>query len=217
VERLLDEDLGLSYATCAVVGNSGVMLLAAAGSEIDGHDAVIRMNLAPVRGFEEHVGSRTTFQIVNSPNIREMLAGSLPWQTNDNATRLVMFETDTSFARTHLAAALMGEYKDKALLLNPTFFEFCVEIWQTLKRSVELETGKEFHKKPMSGFFATMMALQVCDHVDLSGFDAYTSAKSKNLYHYFDHVQGFTDVHSFDLAMHIFSKIEELGLISIRS
>ena len=217
VDRLYDEDPGLSYATCAIVGNSGVTLLASAGSEIDEHDAVIRMNLAPVRGFEDHVGSRTTFQVVNSPNMREMLAGSLPWQTNDNATRLVMFETATAFARTHLASVLMEEYRDTALLLNPSFAEYCLQVWQTLKRSVELDTGREFHKKPMSGFFATMMALQMCDHVDLYGFDAYTGSKMKNLYHYFDHVQGFTDVHSFDLAMHIFRKIQEMGLISIQS
>jgi len=212
----VDEPL-LNYKTCAVVGNSGVSLLHASGSEIDSHDAVFRMNLAPVRGFEEHVGSRTTFQIVNSPNIREMLTGSLQWRTNDNSTRLVMFETATRFARQHLAAALLEEHGDRALLLNPSFSNQCHRVWMTLKESLEAETGSSFHRKPMSGFFATFMALQVCDHVDLYGFDAYTSSGTKNLYHYFDHVQGFTDVHSFDLAMHIFNKVSERGILSVKS
>lgn len=53
----------------------------------------------------------------------------------------------------------------------------------TLKESLELETGATYHRKPMSGFFTTLMALQVCDHVDLYGFDAYTSSKTRNLYH----------------------------------
>lgn len=53
----------------------------------------------------------------------------------------------------------------------------------------------------MSGFFAVFFALNVCDKVDLYGFDAYTSKKRSYRYHYFDNVQGFTDVHSFDLAL----------------
>uniref|UniRef100_A0A061RIJ1 Cazy family gt29 n=1 Tax=Tetraselmis sp. GSL018 TaxID=582737 RepID=A0A061RIJ1_9CHLO len=58
----MDEPL-LDYETCAVVGNSGVTLLRLDGKDIDGHDAVFRINLAPVRGFEDHVGSKTTFQV----------------------------------------------------------------------------------------------------------------------------------------------------------
>lgn len=130
--KLLDhlpmEEPLLAYKTCAVVGNSGITLVHAAGKEIDAHDAVFRMNLAPVRGFEEHVGSRTTFQIVNSPNIREMLTGNLGWRTSDNETRLVMFETATRFARHHLAPALLEEHGPRALLLNPTFSNHCHKV-----------------------------------------------------------------------------------------
>lgn len=36
------------FATCAVVGNSGDLLLAKFGSEIDAHEVVLRDNEAPV-------------------------------------------------------------------------------------------------------------------------------------------------------------------------
>jgi hypothetical protein len=49
------------YKSCAVVGNSGVLLQSLYGNEIDSHEAVFRMNQAVVRGFEPHVGRRTTF------------------------------------------------------------------------------------------------------------------------------------------------------------
>jgi hypothetical protein len=56
-----------------VAAPSGVVLLRENGAEIDAHDAVMRINMAPVRGFETYVGSKTTFNIVNSHNVREML------------------------------------------------------------------------------------------------------------------------------------------------
>ena len=53
---------------CAVVGSSGVLLDGAAlGKEIDGHDIVIRLNAAPVEGFEERVGHFTSVRMVNQP------------------------------------------------------------------------------------------------------------------------------------------------------
>ena len=36
------------------------------------------------------------------------------------------------------------------------------------------------------------------------GFDSYTNGEHGYRYHYFDEVEGFTDVHSFDLAREVF-------------
>eukprot|EP00899_Mesostigma_viride_P000970 jgi/Mesvir1/10874/Mv14214-RA.1 len=59
--------------SCAVVGNSGAILLQTAGLEIDTHDVVIRLNLAPVYGFQPYVGQKTTFDFVNANNVRQLL------------------------------------------------------------------------------------------------------------------------------------------------
>lgn len=48
--------------SCAIVGNSGHMLDHRFGQEIDAHDCVVRFNAAPIQGFEEHVGSKSTLQ-----------------------------------------------------------------------------------------------------------------------------------------------------------
>jgi len=53
------------FARCAIVGNSGHLRNSAYGPAIDSHDAVLRTNQAPVKGYEMHVGSKTTFRIIN--------------------------------------------------------------------------------------------------------------------------------------------------------
>ena len=54
------------YATCAVVGNSGIVLNRTYGEEIDRHDMVLRLNNARTHGFEKHVGVKTTIAFMNS-------------------------------------------------------------------------------------------------------------------------------------------------------
>ena len=58
---------------------AGVILLRTQGKEIDESDAVFRINMAPTKGFEQFVGTKTTFQIVNSHNLREYVHESGDW------------------------------------------------------------------------------------------------------------------------------------------
>lgn len=212
-EQLPLDEPKFEFKTCAVVGNSGVTLLKEYGEEIDNHDAVIRINMAPIRGFEKYVGKRTTFDVVNSHNVREILQGVRRWRpANEGETKLVLFETASHFARYHLCQPLLKKYgAENAILLNPLFSNRAHSLWIKLKELLEKTKNSQYNRKPMSGFFAVLYALQMCDKVDLYGFDAYTSRKKSYRYHYFDNVQGFTDVHSFDLAIEVFKFIAKRG------
>jgi len=52
-------------STCAVVGNSGVLIGSAHGAAIDRHVAVFRINQAPTIRYERQVGSKVTFRLLN--------------------------------------------------------------------------------------------------------------------------------------------------------
>ena len=60
---------------CAVVGSSGVLLDNATGPAIDAADQVIRCNYAPVKGYERHVGSKTTVRVSGAKNVYKIFSG----------------------------------------------------------------------------------------------------------------------------------------------
>ena len=62
---------------CAVVGSAGFLRNQRLGHLIDGHDLVIRSNLAPVAGFEEIVGSKTNLRVLNSEALGALLTEKL--------------------------------------------------------------------------------------------------------------------------------------------
>lgn len=51
-------------ASCAVVGASGTLLSRTHGALIDIHTLVLRTNWLKLRGYEKHVGSRTSFNVI---------------------------------------------------------------------------------------------------------------------------------------------------------
>ena len=74
-DRLPARDSGLfgaTHKTCALVGNSGLVLGSKWGAEIDAHDAVMRINYPPVDKWGPDVGAKTTYDFSNRENARRL-------------------------------------------------------------------------------------------------------------------------------------------------
>ena len=56
---------GARHKSCALVGNAGIGRAANFGASIDRHDAVLRINQGPSKGYEKIVGSKTTYRLLN--------------------------------------------------------------------------------------------------------------------------------------------------------
>ncbi|KAI8514042.1 hypothetical protein Bbelb_083660 [Branchiostoma belcheri] len=60
------------YSTCALVGNSGILLNGSCGHEIDTHDFVIRFNLGPLQDSWKDVGRNVNMTVVNQVIVRKL-------------------------------------------------------------------------------------------------------------------------------------------------
>jgi len=209
------------FSSCAVVGNSGLLLNSQYGAEIDSREAVFRINYAPTHGYEQYVGSRTTFDVVNQQHTKvfvpEVQAGGHLPEAKRSAPResiITVFEVDKPFASRHLYPPLLRRFnsatsklRSRVAILSPDIVLHAHNVWRQVKTMIEDTAAHKPHyrNKPMSGFFAVILATQVCEHVHLYGVSPFR--KGDRLYHYFDQTPAVTTSHSFDLAFEVFRQM----------
>eukprot|EP00899_Mesostigma_viride_P024393 jgi/Mesvir1/5138/Mv15284-RA.1 len=147
------------FSTCAVVGSSTSMLGPRKwGAAIDAHTAVFRFNDAPTKGFEEHVGQKTTlrFQNMDYCGFRESPSElTIQYTQNRDGT------CDAGHIL-HTSRAVM--------MYGRQYF---------LKTAPPIEDPSGGRLKMSGGFFGIAMALHLCASVDVYGFDSSES-------HYYD-------------------------------
>uniref|UniRef100_A0A2P2NYV3 Sialyltransferase n=1 Tax=Rhizophora mucronata TaxID=61149 RepID=A0A2P2NYV3_RHIMU len=179
------------YGSCAVVGNSGIMLQREYGKLIDGHEVVIRLNNARTERFEQHVGSKTHVSFINS-NILHLCArrkGCFCHPYGPNVPVVMYICQPLHFMDYSICNS---SHKALTIVTDLRFDILCARIvkYYSLKRFVE-ETGKSldewspahdgslFHYS--SGFQAVILAVGICEKVSIFGFGK--SALAKHHYH----------------------------------
>ncbi|KAL3518531.1 hypothetical protein ACH5RR_021120 [Cinchona calisaya] len=197
VKDLMDKNggetkgLGRKYKSCAVVGNSGILLKSENGKLIDSHEVVIRLNNARTGNFERSVGKKTSISFVNS-NVLHFCArrdGCFchPYGAN---VPIVMYICQPAHFFDYLVCNT--SHKAPLIVTDARFDVLCARVvkYYSLKQFVEI-TGKDveewgpvhdganFHYS--SGMQAVMLAVGVCDNVSIFGFGK--SAGTKHHYH----------------------------------
>lgn len=179
------------YASCAVIGNSGILLNSNHGELIDSHELVIRLNNARIQGYQRDVGSKTGISFVNS-NILHLCGrrpGCFCHPYGENVPMIMYICQAVHF----LDYVICNSSHRAPLLITDIRFDMlCSRIakYYSLKRFMEV-TGKplkdwaKFHDEKMfhysSGMQAVMLALGICDQVRVFGFGK--SAEAKHHYH----------------------------------
>ncbi|KAG6552862.1 hypothetical protein Mapa_005517 [Marchantia paleacea] len=193
---------GKRYKTCAVVGNSGILLNRTFGDFIDSHDMVMRLNNAKLLGFEKHVGTKTTLSFVNS-NIYHACSRRLKCFCHQyGEVPLLMYLCQVQHMMD--VAYCAPSHKSPVLVTDPRLDNLCSRLvkWYSVKRYVEA-TGNsvkswtkhhnlgDFHYS--SGFQAIVLALGICDKVNILGFGKSPEAK----HHYHTNQRGELDLHDY--------------------
>ncbi|XP_072998744.1 sialyltransferase-like protein 1 isoform X1 [Typha latifolia] len=220
VKRPLDLHYGGSTGnsrvpSCAVVGNSGILLKSNYGDQIDGHDLVIRLNNAPVDGYLRSVGSKTHLSFVNS-NILHRCARRKSCFCHPYGENIPIIMYICQAAHLLDYTVCNSSHKSPLLITDARFDLLCARIvkYYSLKRFVE-ETGRspeewgKTHDEVMfhysSGLQAVMLAAGICDKVSVFGFGKAAEAK----HHYHTNQKGELDLHDYEAEYALYRDLSE--------
>nr|XP_055026543.1 ST3 beta-galactoside alpha-2,3-sialyltransferase 7 isoform X2 [Misgurnus anguillicaudatus] len=152
---------------CVVVGSGGILHGKNLGPHIDQYDIIIRMNNAPVFGFERDAGSRTTIRLIypeGAPSLsQEYKNTEMSWWSK------LWFWRDVIDS--------IPLQPENFRILNP---EITYRTGQVLQNYAE----QQRKMVPTLGIIATVLAMQVCDEVSLAGF-GYDMQHPGALLHYY--------------------------------
>lgn len=203
------------YKSCAVVGNSGILLKSDNGELIDSHEIVIRLNNARITGYKAHVGSKTNISFINS-NILHLCArrkGCYCHPYGDDVPLIMYICQAVHF----LDLTVCNESNRAPTRVTDARFDLlCTRLvkYYSLKRFVQ-ETGKspeEWSKKHdemmfhySSGMQAVMLAVGICDKVSVFGFGKSSDAK----HHYHTNQKAELDLHDYEAEYELYRDLAE--------
>ncbi|XP_034561580.1 CMP-N-acetylneuraminate-beta-galactosamide-alpha-2,3-sialyltransferase 1-like [Notolabrus celidotus] len=164
------------YRTCAVMGNSGNLRGSRYGPLIDANEVILRMNTGRVEGYEADVGHRTTHRIMYPESALDLEDNThlvlFPFKIQDLEWLVKALSTGFSGTSYMPVKSKIKANKDLVMVINPAFMKYVHETW----------LGKK-GRYPSTGFIALLMALHICDEVNVFGFGA---DKDGNWSHYWE-------------------------------
>ncbi|XP_036785991.2 CMP-N-acetylneuraminate-beta-galactosamide-alpha-2,3-sialyltransferase 4 isoform X2 [Manis pentadactyla] len=185
----------LKCRRCVVVGNGHRLRNSSLGDAINKYDVVIRLNNAPVAGFEGDVGSKTTMRLFYPES-----AHFNPKVENNPDTLLVLVAfkaMDFHWIETILGdkkRVRKGFWKQPPLIwdvnpkqiriLNPFFMQIAADRLLNLP----MHQPRKIKQKPTTGLLAITLALHLCDLVHIAGFGYPDIHNKKQTIHYYEQI-----------------------------
>lgn len=179
---------------CVVVGNGGVLHRSHLGAHIDQYDIIIRLNNAPVPGFERDAGSRTTIRLMYP----EGAPHSAEEYRKTSIVALVVFKSlDLDWLISVITKQPLSLWSKmwfwrevvEEIPLRPENFRILhPEIIHKTGQALQKYALKQGNMVPTLGASAVVMALQFCDHVSLAGF-GYDMQHPEARLHYYEEIR----------------------------
>jgi hypothetical protein len=156
--------------SCAVVANGLTLIESDYGPFIDQHDYIFRMNNAPIEGYQEDVGTKTTFNVVvNNPISQIKNFGNntyaLIWGGKESLKSVALQKFAPGVEKPERTNLRMESPKtQKVLIFSRRFDDYIQNNWFTPEERFSTEEWSS------TGFRTVILALHLCNTVDLFGF-----------------------------------------------
>ncbi|MGH0142794.1 UNVERIFIED_CONTAM: hypothetical protein FKN15_016757 [Acipenser sinensis] len=221
---------------CAVVGNGGILNGSRQGTAIDEHDFVFRLNGAVIKGFEEDVGTKTSFYGFTTNTMKNSLIAyrsfgfhRIPQEQGIRYIFIPSEVRDYMMLRSAIQGVPVphGHDKDdqpwkyfgpnhlakKFKMLHPDFIRY---IKDRFLKSHLLKLAYGHIYMPSTGALMLMTALHACDEVSAYGFitDNYRAFSD----HYYDRVKKplvFYANHDMQLESRLWKRLHSLNVFRL--
>jgi hypothetical protein len=184
---------------CAVVGASRNLLGSHYGELIDAHDVVFRINRAPTDDYDSDVGEKTTHHVMWPRDLEE-------WQYDREAYLLmtpITANTKDVFDRIlYLVDEEIHWDPLRVRIIHPEFVMYLHENWT-----------KGWMTYPSTGFITLMIALNVCEEVDVFGFGADASGRWDRYYE--DVPEDVSQFHPARIEARLLEEMEANGILKV--
>ncbi|XP_072033377.1 alpha-2,8-sialyltransferase 8B-like [Amphiura filiformis] len=220
------QTFGMEYVhhkTCAIVGNSGILLHSACGKEIDNHEFVFRANMAPIKKFISDVGKHTDIMTINYQVMNYMI-GNFTSATHDAIRWRKEYEARLKFLDSSIlwyfksAAHLDSVHKLASIvrteLALPLRFAFSPHgMGNPTKRIWNVTI-------PTSGLILYTFATAMCNQITLYGFYPFSEDEShRQIYnHYYENevIDFQTDtIHEYVKEYRLLEVLNKIGAIRL--
>ncbi|XP_033106757.1 alpha-2,8-sialyltransferase 8B-like isoform X2 [Anneissia japonica] len=203
--------------SCAVIGSSGILKGSSCGREIEAHDFVIRENMAPVKGFEADVGTRTSLMTSNDEKTRDLI---YCLTNSESPCHKKYTEVLKGFGKMYFGIPVYRNRPKSDQKEYDNFFSIAKFVNSEIdfriplhKFRYELTRYWKLPKIASGGFVNVNIAFTFCKRISLYGFFPFSQDLSgrKLKYHYYDNrsVKSGLGVHSMPLEYKLYRELHK--------
>lgn len=195
-----DESI-LNGKRCALIGNSGHLLDQNYASLIDSHDVVIRFSLAPVKGFENKVGTKTSLRIINNKTFSGIKD---PMAEEEKDDHLLDFIDD------NILVALWEDRHFQTSIFKFSHARQLLFLNQDFRHSI---CNRYFYRSATTGYIGILLALNLFENISLFGFSFYQGDWKQR--HYFEDCKPYISEHSHDQEKYVIESLANQDCLTI--
>ncbi|XP_035684753.1 alpha-2,8-sialyltransferase 8B-like [Branchiostoma floridae] len=212
------------YRTCAVVGNSGILLGSDCGPAIDSKDYIIRIDLPAVKGFERDVGRRTNMTVLNMSTPKRLETSSQMTNRSQDVYKSRLQNIDGSVLVADRLS--VGKLRRALMKYRLSFVLFIsskrLKMGSGVRSVASGISGKRSVGSPSTGLVTVFMASTFCDQLHLYGFFPFQRDEKKRPvpYHYYpgDSVKPILQAgkHHMSNEYNLYKKLQKRGVLKLQ-